>query len=61
MCWILDALSQRDMSGTMGFNEFKELWQSLNQWKTVFVSYDQDRSGTVEGHELPNAIANFGL
>lgn len=31
----LDSLTvvQRDFSGKMGFNEFKELWGALNQWK----------------------------
>ncbi|XP_034466701.1 sorcin [Hippoglossus hippoglossus] len=59
-CRLMISMLDRDMSGTMGFAEFKELSQSLNQWKTVFVSYDQDRSGTVEGHELQKAIASFG-
>lgn len=44
----------------MGFHEFKELCQVLNSWKTTFSSYDQDRSGTMEGHELQKAIACMG-
>lgn len=52
--------SQRDMSGTMGFNEFKELCQVLNGWKTTFASYDRDRSGTMEGPELQHAISAMG-
>lgn len=48
------------MSGTMGFHEFKELWQVLNAWKSTFATYDQDRSGTVEGHELQKAIGALG-
>lgn len=27
------AMLDRDHSGKMGFNEFKELWAALNQWK----------------------------
>lgn len=27
------TLVKRDFSGKMGFNEFKELWGALNQWK----------------------------
>jgi len=27
------TLVKRDLSGKMGFNEFKELWAALNQWK----------------------------
>ncbi|XP_071951578.1 sorcin-like isoform X2 [Antedon mediterranea] len=57
---IMIAMLDRDRSGQMGFNEFKELWSSLNQWKTTFMQYDRDRSGTVEPHELHAAIASFG-
>lgn len=54
------APSQRDMSGSMGFNEFKDLWQALNGWKNLFMSFDRDRSGTMEGHEMHQAIAAIG-
>lgn len=27
------SMLDRDYSGKMGFNEFKELWGALNQWK----------------------------
>lgn len=52
--------SQRDMSGTMGFNEFKELWQVVNGWKATFASYDRDHSGSVEAHELQQALTSMG-
>ena len=32
-CRIMIAMLDRDRSGKMGFNEFKELWTALNQWK----------------------------
>ena len=44
----------------MGFAEFKELWTVINQWKQTFIQFDTDRSGTVQGHELHNAIKSFG-
>eukprot|EP00795_Rhopilema_esculentum_P014229 gene14229-5249_t len=50
----------RDYSGKMGFNEFKELWTCLNQWRGTFYQYDSDRSGTVEPHELHRAIQSWG-
>ena len=52
--------AQRDQSGTMGLNEFRELYQALDAWKGSMVRYDQDRSGTIEGRELHNAIRDFG-
>lgn len=59
-CYIMIAMLDRDRSGQMGFNEFKELWAALNQWKTTFMNFDRDRSGTIEGHELHQAVTSFG-
>lgn len=44
----------------MGFNEFKELWAALNAWKQNFITIDRDHSGTVEHHELNQAITTMG-
>lgn len=44
----------------MGFNEFKELLAVINAWKQNFINIDHDRSGTVEHHELNQAIAAMG-
>lgn len=48
------------MSGTMGFNEFKELWAILNGWRQHFMSVDADRSGTVDSQELQKALLSMG-
>lgn len=44
----------------MGFNEFKELFAALNGWKQNFMMFDHDRSGTVEPHEMNQAINAMG-
>lgn len=44
----------------MGFNEFKELFSALNGWKQNFMMFDRDRSGTVEPHEMTQAINAMG-
>lgn len=49
------------MSGTLGFNEFKELWAVVNGWKQHFVNFDSDRSGAVDRQELEKALANMGF
>lgn len=59
-CRLMICMLDRDYSGNMGFNEFKELWTALNGWKNTFFQYDRDRSGTVEPHELHAAIASWG-
>lgn len=48
------------MSGSMGFNEFKELWAVLNGWKQHFMSIDKDRSGTVDPQEMNQAVTSMG-
>lgn len=59
-CRIMIAMLDRDMTGKMGFNEFKELFTALNGWKQNFMMFDQDRSGTVEPHEMSQAIGSMG-
>ncbi|XP_057194962.1 grancalcin isoform X1 [Triplophysa rosa] len=59
-CRIMIAMLDRDYTGKMGFNEFKELFAVLNGWKQNFVMVDRDGSGTVEAHELSQCITNMG-
>nr|XP_051690417.1 grancalcin-like isoform X1 [Oryctolagus cuniculus] len=59
-CRIMIAMLDRDYTGKMGFNEFKELWAALTAWKENFITIDRDRSGTVEHHELSQSIAIMG-
>ncbi|KTF72762.1 hypothetical protein cypCar_00036565 [Cyprinus carpio] len=60
-CRIMIAMLDRDHTGKMGFNEFKELFAVLNGWKQNFVMVDRDCSGTVEPHEMSQCIANMGF
>uniref|UniRef100_A0A8C8CA77 EF-hand domain-containing protein n=2 Tax=Oncorhynchus TaxID=8016 RepID=A0A8C8CA77_ONCTS len=59
-CSLTEATPQRDMSCTMGFNEFKELWTVLNGWKQHFMSIDRDQSGTVDPQEMHQAVTSMG-
>lgn len=59
-CRIMIAMLDRDYTGKMGFSEFKELFTALNGWKQNFMMFDQDRSGTVEAHEMSQAINAMG-
>lgn len=59
-CRIMIAMLDRDFTGKMGFSEFKELMVAMNGWKQNFVMFDRDRSGTVEPHELSQAITTMG-
>lgn len=59
-CRIMIAMLDRDFTGKMGFSEFKELMVAMNGWKQNFMMFDRDRSGTVEPHELSQAITTMG-
>ncbi|XP_029927319.1 sorcin isoform X1 [Myripristis murdjan] len=59
-CRLMIHMLDRDMSCSMGFPEFKELWAVLNGWKQHFMSIDRDRSGTVEGPEMHQALTSMG-
>ncbi|NXP23812.1 SORCN protein, partial [Scytalopus superciliaris] len=60
-CRLMISMLDRDMSGTLGFNEFKELWAVISGWKQHFVTFDSDGSGTVDRQELEKALMNMGF
>lgn len=49
-----------DRSGTIGFNEFSGLWKYIKDWQNVFKHFDKDRSGSIDGRELSDALRQFG-
>ncbi|XP_028835762.1 sorcin [Denticeps clupeoides] len=59
-CRLMINMLDRDMSGQMGFNEFKELWAVINGWKQHFMSIDRDQSGTVDPQEMHQSVASMG-
>uniref|UniRef100_A0ACB8FLT7 Uncharacterized protein n=1 Tax=Sphaerodactylus townsendi TaxID=933632 RepID=A0ACB8FLT7_9SAUR len=60
-CRLMISMLDRDMSGTMGFNEFKELWAVLSGWRQHFMSVDSDHSGSVDSQEMQKALATMGF
>ncbi|KAM3929519.1 sorcin [Leptodactylus fuscus] len=59
-CRLMIAMLDRDFTGKMGFNEFKELGMALNAWKQNFMTFDANRSGTIDGPELHRALGTMG-
>ncbi|GFR61415.1 sorcin [Elysia marginata] len=59
-CHIILDMLDRDYSEQMGYNEFKEFWVVLKQWKETFDRYDLNRTGYIEGPEFHNALREFG-
>jgi len=57
---MLMTIFDSDRNGTISFPEFAGLWKYLSEWQNVFRHFDRDRSGTIEGHELSDALRSFG-
>lgn len=50
----------RDFSGTINYQEFTQLWKYVTDWQNTFRQFDQDGSGSIDRHELKNALLTFG-
>ncbi|KAJ3761137.1 hypothetical protein EV360DRAFT_93200 [Lentinula raphanica] len=57
---MLMSIFDVDRSGTINYNEFAGLWKYIQDWQNVFRHFDRDHSGTIEGHELAEALRSFG-
>ncbi|KAI0748010.1 hypothetical protein C8Q80DRAFT_1169586 [Daedaleopsis nitida] len=57
---MLMSIFDTDRSGTIGFNEFSGLWKYIQDWQNVFRHFDRDRSGSIDGAELSEALRSFG-
>ncbi|VDC05987.1 unnamed protein product [Peniophora sp. CBMAI 1063] len=57
---MLMNIFDTDRSGSIGFNEFSGLWKYISDWQNVFRHFDRDRSGSIDGVELAEALRSFG-
>lgn len=48
------------VSLSLSLVEFAGLWKYISDWQSVFRHFDRDRSGSIDGHELADALRNFG-
>lgn len=55
------AMRDYDMSGKLGFEDFKKLWGDLILCKRAFLALDTDRSGFFNGREFEQALRALGL
>lgn len=60
-CKLMIGMFDRDKTGTKGLNEFQLLYNYINQWLTVFRTYDRDQSGSIEEPELAQAFQQMGF
>jgi len=47
-------------SGVILFNEFTSLWKYIKKWQRMFLRFDRERSGTIDGNELQTALNQLG-
>ncbi|KAH9519563.1 hypothetical protein Btru_003015, partial [Bulinus truncatus] len=60
-CRSMVAMHDGDLSGKLGYDEFKDLWEDLRRWKGVFKEFDKDNSGNLSSYELRNALNHVGF
>lgn len=54
------AMSDTDVSGKLGFEEFKKLLLNIEKWKAVFKVYDETGCGRLPAFKLREALASAG-
>ncbi|XP_049959112.1 peflin isoform X2 [Schistocerca serialis cubense] len=60
-CALMIGMFDQDKSGTIDVKEFQLLYNYINQWLATFRSYDKDGSGSIEEHELNQALQQMGF
>lgn len=50
----------RENRGTVSFQDFGALWKYITDWENCFCTFDTDRSGNIDRHELKAALLSFG-
>uniref|UniRef100_A0A5S6Q8B6 EF-hand domain-containing protein n=1 Tax=Trichuris muris TaxID=70415 RepID=A0A5S6Q8B6_TRIMR len=57
---LLISMFDNNGDGTVNFDEFYALWKYVTDWTSTFRGFDQDSSGSIDKHELANAMTAFG-
>lgn len=60
-CRSIVSVMDSDTTGKLGFEEFKYLWNNIRKWQCVFKQYDRDRSGSLGGSQLREALQAAGF
>ncbi|NXE94605.1 CAN8 protein, partial [Menura novaehollandiae] len=59
-CREMISLLDTDGTGTLGLAEFKALWMKIQKYLTIYKKVDSDYSGTIDSHEMRNALREAG-
>ncbi|XP_073943378.1 grancalcin-like [Choristoneura fumiferana] len=55
-CSLMIGMFDKDRSGHINVEEFDKLYTYVNQWLTVFKTYDLDQSGQIDESELTKVV-----
>ncbi|XP_057684251.1 peflin [Corythoichthys intestinalis] len=59
-CLMMINMFDRTKSSRMDLYGFSALWDFMQKWRALFQQYDRDRSGSISGTELHQALAQMG-
>jgi len=57
---LLMTTFDSNRAGSLNFNQFSGLHKYIKDWLNIFTVYDRDRSGTIDGGELRQALESYG-
>jgi len=57
---LMITMFDRSHKGQLNFEEFKQLWKYIEDWRQCFQSFDKDKSGYINKDELKLALTTFG-
>lgn len=58
---LMVDMFDKDNSGLIRLDEFRQLWGFLSQWRTFFDKYDRDRNGSISYPEFTQVLPEMGL
>ncbi|KAK2830171.1 hypothetical protein Q5P01_018102 [Channa striata] len=59
-CLMMINMFDKTRTGQIDLFGFSALWDFMQQWRALFQQYDRDHSGTINGSELHQALAQMG-
>nr|DBA27290.1 TPA: hypothetical protein GDO54_011453 [Pyxicephalus adspersus] len=60
-CREMVSLMDMDGTGTLNLVEFRTLWMKIQKYVDIFNKADDDKSGTMDAHEMRTALQNAGF
>ncbi|XP_075867345.1 peflin [Nelusetta ayraudi] len=59
-CLMMINMFDKTRTGRIDLFGFSALWDFMQRWRLLFQQYDRDRSGSISGMELQQALAQMG-